>query len=304
MPRHVVLKSAVAVFCLFWLLTVGRAAADDLPVPIAPPAQSTPSDPAAPPAQAPAAPTDPGAPDTATAPASPAETVDKPAGEQAADGPPKVGELVEAKGEVRARRGQEPERRLPPGAAVYVNDALATGKEDKGKVAFADGSSLEIGPDSSVLVADFAYDAAKADSSRQAIRMAKGLFRYVSGKVVEQDPAHLRLESPLAVIGIRGTTMDHKIVLETKTVKGVSTEVVKEELHALRATKHSQVVVDQHGLKSLLSKTDQAAFLRPKLPGSVRALTEKERQDFANIPLTPAPFDPRPGRGGMMGGGI
>jgi hypothetical protein len=297
----------VAVFCLSWLLTAGRVAADDLPVPVGPPAQSAPTDTGAPPAAT--APTDPAAPATATAPddstaPSPAaDAVDKPAGEQAADSPPKVGELVEAKGEVRARRGQEPERRLPPGAAVYVNDALATGKEDKGKVAFADGSSLEIGPDSSVLVADFAYDAAKADSSRQAIRMAKGLFRYVSGKVVEQDPAHLRLESPLAVIGIRGTTMDHKIVLETKTVKGVSTEVVKEELHALRATKHSQVVVDQHGLKSLLSKTDQAAFLRPKLPGSVRALTEKERQDFANIPLTPAPFDPRPGRGGMMGGG-
>ena len=215
----------------------------------------------------------------------------------------KAGELAEAKGQVRAKHGQEPERALSPGGPVFVEDDLSTGPEDKGKVVFTDGSSLDIGPDSRVLMADFAYDPHDLDASRQALRMAKGLFRYVSGKVVQNDPARLRLESPLAVIGIRGTTVDHKIVTETKMVKGVPTETVKEELHALRASHGSQVVVDQHGLKSVLAKPDQAAFLRPKLPGSVRALTAKEREEFATIPVTPAPFDPRPGKGGLFGGG-
>ena len=227
----------------------------------------------------------------------------------AANGPPatddtgpKAGELTEAKGQVRAKRGQDPERALVPGGPVFVADDLSTGPEDKGKVVFTDGSSLDIGPDSRVLLADFAYNLHDMDSSKQALRMTKGLFRYVAGKVVQNDPARLRLESPLAVIGIRGTTVDHKIVTETKTIKGVPTETVKEELHALRASHGSQVVVDQHGLKSVLTKPDQAAFLRPKLPGSVRALTPKEREEFATIPVTPAPFDPR-GKGGFIGGG-
>lgn len=264
-------RSVFAAICLWCFWATGPAWADDGPVPVSP---SVPAETAAPTA---------------------------PAGQPAAP-PPRIGELAEAQGQVRARRGQDPERTLAAGNPVFVEDALSTGAEDKGKVVFADGSSLEIGPSSRVLLADFAYDAADANGSRQAISMAKGLFRYVSGKVVEQDPARLRLESPLAVIGIRGTTMDHKIVLETRTIKGVPTEVVKEELHALRATAHSQVVVDQQGLKSLLTRPDQAAFLRPKLPGSVRPLSDQEKRDFAKIPLSPAPFDPRVG-GGLMGGG-
>jgi hypothetical protein len=269
------------------------------PAPAAPP--GTPGNPAAPTsegsprAEAPAA-VQPAA-DPAAPPAAPATAAPGP------DSPRKAGELTEAKGQIRAKRGPDPERTLATGNPVYVEDDLATGPEDKGRVTFGDGSTLDIGPDSRVLMADFTFDPANIDASKQAIRMAKGMFRYVSGKVVQNDPARLRLESPLAVIGIRGTTLDHKIVTETKTVKGVPTETVKEELHALRASHNSQVVVDQQGLKSILTKPDQVVFLRPKLPGSVRALTDKEKTDFATIPVTPAPFDPRPGRGGFMGGG-
>lgn len=296
MTRPRTLLPALAVLgCL--LLCPLSARADDAPAQQAPAASA--------PAAAPAAPT---APASAEAPAA-APQIDAPANAAApaapaADaGPPKAGELTEAKGQIRAKRGADPERALAQGNPVYAQDDLATGPEDKGRVTFADGSSLDIGPDSRVLLADFVYDPANIDASKQAIRMAKGMFRYVSGKVVQNDPARLRLESPLAVIGIRGTTLDHKIVTEVKTVKGVRTETVKDELHALRATKQSQVVVDQHGLKSVLTKPDQAVFLRPKLPGSVRALTDQEKAEFATIPPTPAPFDPRPGRGGFVGGG-
>ena len=288
-PRTLLPALAVLLGCL--LLPPAPARADDAPTQQAPAAPAAPAS-----ADAPAAAPQTDAPANAAAPAD--------AAAPAADaGPPKAGELTEAKGQIRAKRGADPERTLVQGNPDYAEDDLATGPEDKGRVTFADGSSLDIGPDSRVLLADFVYDPANIDASKQAIRMAKGMFRYVSGKVVQNDPARLRLESPLAVIGIRGTTLDHKIVTEVKTVKGVQTETVKEELHALRATKQSQVVVDQHGLKSVLTKPDQAVFLRPKLPGSVRALTDQEKTEFATIPPTPAPFDPRPGRGGFVGGG-
>ena len=296
-PRTLLPALAVLLGCL--LLPPALARADDAPTQQAPAAPAPATAPATTPTDTPAAAPQAEAPANAAAPAAPAD-----AAAPAADaGPPKAGELTEAKGQVRAKRGADPERTLAQGNPVYAEDDLATGPEDKGRVTFADGSSLDIGPDSRVLLADFVYDPANLDASKQALRMAKGMFRYVSGKVVQNDPARLRLESPLAVIGIRGTTLDHKIVTEIKTVKGVKTETVKDELHALRATKQSQVVVDQHGLKTVLTKPDQAVFLRPQLPGSVRALTDQEKAEFATIPPTPAPFDPRPGRGGFVGGG-
>lgn len=238
-------------------------------------------------------------------PAAKTGAVEPPAAPEAApDVPPaRAGELAESQGRVTARLGREAIRDIGPGAPVYVADVVATGPEDKGKVLFDDGSSLDIGPDSVARLTEFAYDPTSATGSRQTVAMAKGLFRFVSGKVTAQNPDNLRLESPLAVIGIRGTTTDHKVVSRQVLRDGAPVYEVEDELHALRESKKptTEVVVTHLGLKTILKKPDMAVELKPRLPGKARALTEAEKKEFATIPLSPAPFDPRPGKG-LVGG--
>lgn len=213
------------------------------------------------------------------------------------DAPPTpVGELDEFKGAVQARFGDQAPRVLAKGSTIYVNDVVFTGPEDKGKIVFYDESNLEIGPDSEVRMVDFVNDSKNPNVAVQAMKFFKGLFRFVTGQIVARNPESLQLESPLAAIGIRGTTTDHMITVKEVIKDGKPVVEVESELHALRATKtKSEVVVRHLGKTQILDKINESVFLRPELPGEVRPLSEKEMEDFANIPMDRAPFDPREG---------
>lgn len=215
-----------------------------------------------------------------------------------ADTPKPAGTVDELVGQAEARSGQDAPRKLAKGAPVFAKDVISTPTDkDKARVAFADGSALEIGPQSMVALKDFAFDEANKDNSRQNIAMGKGVFRFITGKVVAQNPDNLKIESPLSVIGIRGTTTDHWI-----KVKPSAPGEIEAELHALRETKtQSEVIVEAEGQKLVLNKPDQVAWIRPNLPGAVRALSDDEKQTFGKTPVTRAPFDP-PARSSFIGG--
>ncbi len=216
---------------------------------------------------------------------------------------PAAGVMADLRGVVTARQDGGQPRAMAKDGPVFVSDVLSTGPQDKGKVVFADDSVLEIGPDSEVSIAEFAYDTADRDNFRQGIHMAKGLFRYATGKIVAYDPDRLKIESPLASIGIRGTTTDHLIQVREEIRDGRPERVVENELHALRQSKSKTEVVITHQNKPVsLKKEDTAAALAPKKPAVTRPLTADEKKIFAEIPLSPAPFDPRPGSS-LTGGG-
>jgi len=213
-----------------------------------------------------------------------------------ASSPAPAGKVDELSGQAVAQAGKDQPRKLAKGAAVYASDVISTPTaSDKARIAFADGSVLEVGPESSVALKDFSFDEADKDKSKQVIAMGKGMFRFVTGKVVAQNPDNLKIESPLSVIGIRGTTTDHWIKFKPNGE-------LDSELHSLRATHTgSEVVVDAEGKKLILSKPGQVAWVRPNIPGSVRDLTDEEKQSFGKAQIKRSPFDP-PVRSGFVGG--
>lgn len=216
-----------------------------------------------------------------------------------------AGTVDEITGLAEAKNGQDAPRKLVKGAPVFAQDVISTPTaKDKARISFVDGSALEIGPESMVALKDFAYDEANKDNSRQSIAMGKGIFRFVTGKVVAQNPDNLKIESPLSVIGIRGTTTDHWIQTREKNVGGRTVTDVEAELHALRATHTgSEVVVKSETETLVLKKPGDVAWVRPKLPGSVRPLTEEEKQSFGSSAIKREGFDPAPPRRGIPGGG-
>ena len=222
-----------------------------------------------------------------------------------ADTPKPAGTVEELTGQAEAKMGQDTPRKLVKGAPVFPQDVISTPTaKDKARIAFVDGSALEIGPESMVALKDFAFDESNKDNSKQAITMGKGIFRFVTGKVVAQNPDNLKIESPLSVIGIRGTTTDHWIQTKEKNVGGRTVTEVEAELHALRETKSgSEVVVKSETETLVLKKPGDVAWVRPKLPGSVRPLTEEEKQNFGSSATKRENFDPAPPRRGIPGGG-
>lgn len=222
-----------------------------------------------------------------------------------ANQPTPAGTVEELSGQVDARAGQEPPRKLAKGAPVFAQDVVSTPtQKDKARIAFSDGSSLEIGPESSVALKEFAFDAADASKSRQNMELSKGVFRFVTGKVVAQNPDNLKIASPLSVIGIRGTTTDHWIQTRQTVVNGAPVSEVQAELHALRETSSGKEVTvrTEEGLL-VLKKPGDVAWVRPKLPGSVRPLSDGEKESFGSFTIQRKNFDPAPPRRGLPGGG-
>jgi hypothetical protein len=206
----------------------------------------------------------------------------------------RAGECENQVGKVMAKAGENPIRPLLKGGAVYVEDVIFSGEDGKAKIKFEDDSVLEIGPNSEIQVVNFAFDAGDPSVSKQVLTFFKGLCRFVTGNLVKQKPENLALKTPLAAIGIRGTTTDHWIESERKEKDGKVEWVVENELHALRDTKtKSEVTVQTDGKKVSLSQIDMAADLKPKKPPKARPLTNLEKQMFAATPIEPAPFDPQ-----------
>jgi hypothetical protein len=114
-----------------------------------------------------------------------------------------VGEIKVAKGTVHVERDG---KRLPAsaGMAIRQSDTLVTGADGSAGVTFSDNSMLSAGPNSVLVVDHYAFDstthAGKFDAS-----LKKGSLAVVSGKIVKQSPGAMRVRTPAAIMGVRGT---------------------------------------------------------------------------------------------------
>lgn len=80
---------------------------------------------------------------------------------------------------------------------------------------FLDRTDFHLGSKSVVILDEFVYDPATS-AGKMVIRMSKGTFRFVSGKMVKSGVA---IRTPTALIGIRGT--DFMVVVEDNGTTGV-----------------------------------------------------------------------------------
>ena len=93
-----------------------------------------------------------------------------------------------------------------PGQAIFSSDTLRTGVDGNLGVTFKDATRLSLGPASEVKVEKFAY-APQAGGVAMVIRFVRGVTAYVSGRIAKLAPDAVRLETPAAIVGVRGTTL-------------------------------------------------------------------------------------------------
>jgi hypothetical protein len=89
---------------------------------------------------------------------------------------------------------------------VYESDVLKTGADGRLGVTLNDDTRVSLGPVSEVRLDRFSY--ASADGAMQlALRFMRGVAAYVSGRIAKLSPDAVRLETPAAIVGVRGTTL-------------------------------------------------------------------------------------------------
>ena len=93
-----------------------------------------------------------------------------------------------------------------PGDLVLQADVLRTGPDGRLGVTLNDDTRISLGPASEVRLDRFAY--ASADGGLQLVlKFVRGVAAYVSGRIAKLSPDAVRLETPAAIVGVRGTTL-------------------------------------------------------------------------------------------------
>jgi hypothetical protein len=99
------------------------------------------------------------------------------------------------------------------GQSLFESDGLRTGDDGRIGVVLDDDTRVSLGPSSEVRLESFRYAPAEG-SVGLAMRFLRGVAVYVSGQIAKLAPDAIRLETPSAIVGVRGTTLAVHVVPE------------------------------------------------------------------------------------------
>jgi hypothetical protein len=93
-----------------------------------------------------------------------------------------------------------------PGAAIFASDTIRTGDDGSVGVTMRDDTRLSLGPNSEVRVERYVYAPGEGGFG-MVLNFVRGVAAYVSGHIAKLAPDSIRLETPAAIVGVRGTTV-------------------------------------------------------------------------------------------------
>ena len=114
-----------------------------------------------------------------------------------------IGQVKTAKGTVHVEREG---KRIPANVGMPIRqaDTLVTGADGAVGVTFTDTSLLSTGPNSVLVVDRYTFDST-THAGRFDASLKKGTLAVVSGKMVKQSPEAMKVRTPAAIMGVRGT---------------------------------------------------------------------------------------------------
>jgi len=122
---------------------------------------------------------------------------------------PTVGFVKVVDGTASVARGDQT---LPAraGLALEEGDTLRTGADGHLGVVLRDDTRISLGPDTEVRIDRFVFAPAKGQLAL-VLKMARGVAAFVSGKIAQLAPDAVRVETPVAIVGVRGTRFVAKV---------------------------------------------------------------------------------------------
>jgi hypothetical protein len=106
------------------------------------------------------------------------------------------------------RDGVEQPARI--GLPVFATDHLKTGVDGRLGLTLKDDTRVSLGPNSELRLDHFEFAPADGRFSL-VIKFVRGVAAYVSGRIAKLSPDAVRLETPAAIVGVRGTTLGIRV---------------------------------------------------------------------------------------------
>jgi hypothetical protein len=92
------------------------------------------------------------------------------------------------------------------GQAVFEGDELRTSPDGQLGITFSDDTRLALGPNANVNVTRYLYSPSE-NRLGLVLNVLRGAVAYVSGRLAKLAPDAVRLETPAAIVGVRGTSL-------------------------------------------------------------------------------------------------
>ena len=131
----------------------------------------------------------------------------------AADTPTRAGTFKQVQGP--AWVGSADARRTPqPGDGLRESERLSTGPGGAATLVLKDGTTLTVGPDSTVDLSRFQFDAT-TQQGNFLLDLLQGSVRVVTGLLARVNPELYKVQTPTSVVGVRGTDF----IVETEAAR-------------------------------------------------------------------------------------
>lgn len=147
-----------------------------------------------------------------------------------------IGTVQDARGAVKAKNDLSEDRRLGIKDSLYQKDELTTGVGAFLRISLSDGTSFILGSESRLVLDEFVFKNSSQESKIDFF--AAGVFRFKTGKIVEEKPENMQVRMTVGITGVRGT----QVACDAKPTRSF---VVLEEVGQNAAKKIHVVVKNQ-----------------------------------------------------------
>jgi hypothetical protein len=114
-----------------------------------------------------------------------------------------IGQVKVANGDVQIQRGTA-KQAAQVGMGIQASDVVLTGANGAAGITFSDNSLVSVGPNSVFAIDRYTFDTTTHAGEFEG-SLRKGKLAAVSGKMVKQSPEAMKIRTPSAVMGVRGT---------------------------------------------------------------------------------------------------
>ncbi len=147
--------------------------------------------------------------------------------------PQPAGVVLISSGPLIAVSVDHSQRDLKRRSKFFSGDTLRTGATTRAQIRFRDGAVVSLHPDTEFRVDEFSFDSENRDLDKSFSTLVKGGFRTISGAVGKEKAEDYQVRTPVATIGIRGTTYEVVIGAEVYVAVWDGAITVSNEVGAL-----------------------------------------------------------------------
>lgn len=181
-----------------------------------------------------------------------------------AQDPVQAGVSAAVRGSVQLARGETAVgRQIESGEPIFLGDLIQAGSDSGMQILLMDETVFTIGPNSELIIDTFVYDP-DTGVGEVAASVTRGVFRFVTGNIAQNDPEKMTVSTPLGTIGIRGT-----IAGGTVTPERAEIVLLGPGINNNTPERSGAIIVSNPQGSVTIERTGYSTVLTPDLPPSV-----------------------------------